>query len=244
MDMIKQYFDNIHTLLGTVLDTQSDSIARAVKAVADTLERGGTVYAFGTGHSHMLAEELFYRAGGLVKVFPILDDGLMLHTSASRSSELERLPGYADTLLAGGISPREGDTIFIFSNSGRNAVPVEMALAMKKRGVATLCITNIAQSSQAKSRHSSGLRLFEICDIVIDNCGAVGDAAISLGEYRCGPTSTVIGAAILQAIVCGVVDRLQQQGGTPEVFCSSNMDGGDAVNEQWIRQYRKEIPML
>ena len=244
MDMIKQYFDNIHTLLGTVLDTQSAPIARAVKAVADTLERGGMVYAFGTGHSHMLAEELFYRAGGLVKVFPILDDGLMLHTSASRSSELERLPGYADTLLAGGISPTDQDAIFIFSNSGRNAVPVEMALTMKQRGAATLCITNIAQSSQAKSRHSSGLRLFEICDIVIDNCGAIGDAAMDVGPYRCSPTSTVIGAAILQAIVAGVVDELHSRGVQPELFCSSNVDGGDEINHRLIAQHRKEIPML
>lgn len=244
MEMTKQYLTNIHTLLDRVLETQSDSINRAVAAVANTLEQGGMVYAFGTGHSHLLAEELFYRAGGLVKVYPILDEPLMLHRNASRSSQVEGLSGYAATLLENGISPTEKDTIFIFSNSGRNAVPVEMALEMKQRGVCTICITNLAQSSQAVSRHSSGLRLFELCDIVIDNCGAVGDAAMDIGCFRCGPTSTVIGAAILQAIVCGVVEQLQDRGVMPEVFCSSNVDGGDGVNHHLITQYRREIPML
>ena len=244
METTKRYLNNIHTLLDTVLDTQSDAIDRAAAAVADTLSRGGMVYAFGTGHSHMLAEELFYRAGGLVKVYPVLDEALMLHNNASRSSQVERLSGYAATLLDNGIFPTDRDTMFIFSNSGRNAVPVEMALEMKRRKVRTVCITNLAQSSQAASRHSSGARLFELCDIVIDNCGAIGDAAMEIGSYRCAPTSTVIGAAILQAIVCGVVETLQERGTDPEVFCSSNVDGGDAVNHRFIERYRGEIPML
>lgn len=244
MEITKQYLTNIHTLLDTLMETQSDAIDRAVAAVADTLAQDGMVYAFGTGHSHMLAEELFYRAGGLVKVYPILDEPLMLHSNASRSSQLERLPGYAATLLENGISPTEKDAVFIFSNSGRNAVPVEMALEMKQRKVRTICITNLAQSSQSTSRHPSGLRLFELCDIVIDNCGAVGDAAMDIGTYRCGPTSTVIGAAVLQAVVCGVVAQLQSRGVAPEVFCSSNVDGGDASNHRLITQYRREIPML
>lgn len=244
MEMTKQYFANIHRLLEEVLETQSHTIDRAVTAVADTLERGGMVYAFGTGHSHMLAEELFYRAGGLVKIYPILDEPLMLHRNASRSSQVERLSGYAATLLDNGLAPTEKNLIFLFSNSGRNAVPVEMALEMKKRGVCTVCITNLTQSEKAASRHPSGMRLFEICDIVIDNRGADGDAAMDIGPYRCGPTSTAIGAVILQAIVCGVVERLRQRGIEPEVFRSSNVDGGDEVNRLLIERYRREIPML
>ena len=168
----------------------------------------------------------------------------MLHGNASRSSQLERLPGYAATLLDNGISPGAGDTVFLFSNSGRNAVPLEMAMELKKRKVCTICITNLAQSAQSASRHPSGLRLYEICDIVIDNCGAIGDASMDIGDHRCGPTSTIIGATILQAIVCGVVDQLQKRGVRPEIFSSSNIDGGDAVNHRLIDRYRKDIPML
>ena len=130
MNMTQRYFAQIHTLLDQVLETQADAISRAVTAVADALQQGGTLYTFGTGHYHMLAEEVFYRAGGLVKVYPILDTPLMLHESASRSTQLERLPGYAASLLDCGISPKPGDICFLFSNSGRNAVPVEMALEM------------------------------------------------------------------------------------------------------------------
>lgn len=244
MEITEKYISNIHRLLDRVLESQSEAIDRAVAAVADTLAQGGMVYAFGTGHSHMLAEELFYRAGGLVKVYPILDEPLMLHRNASRSSQVERLSGYAASLLDNGISPTQKDTIFIFSNSGRNAVPVEMALEMNLRGVTTVCITNLAQSSQAESRHPSGLRLYEICDVVIDNCGAVGDASMDVGTCRCAPTSTVIGAAILEAIVCGVVAELQHRGVDPEIFCSSNVDGGDEINHGMIAKYRSEIPML
>lgn len=244
MESTKQYFTKIHTLLDDVLATQEAAIDAAVAAVVSTLQQGGTVYAFGTGHSHMLAEELFYRAGGLVKVHPILDAPLMLHVDASRSSQIERLPGYAATLLGGHVSPSSGDTVFLFSNSGRNAVPVEMALEMNQRGATTVCITNLAQSSQAVSRHPSGKRLFELCDIVIDNCGAVGDAAIDIGPYRCAPTSTVIGATVLQAIVCGVVETLRARGVVPELFCSSNIDGGDEINDRFIARYRREIPIL
>ena len=240
----QNYYENVKNVLDQIFTQENEKIQQAGAMLAETLEKDGLLYVFGCGHSHMLAEELFYRAGGLVKVYPILDEALMLHNNASRSSQIERLSGYAATLLDNGIVPTERDTIFIFSNSGRNAVPVEMALEMKQRNVRTICITNLAQSSAAASRHSSGLRLFELCDIVIDNCGAVGDASMDIGAHRCAPTSTVIGAAIFQAIVCGVVETLQERGIDPEVFCSSNVDGGDAINHRFIEQYRREIPML
>ena len=168
----------------------------------------------------------------------------MLHVGASRSSHIERLSGYAETLLDNGISPTERDICFIFSNSGRNAVPVEMALAFASRGSKVACITNLAHSSQVSSRHASGKRLYEVSDIVIDNCGCVGDAAMKIKDNICGPTSTVIGAAILQSIACGAVEELYNRGIAPEVFSSSNVDGGDAINQVYIDKYRKEIPIL
>ena len=183
MEITEKYISNIHRLLDRVLESQSETIDRAVAAVADTLAQGGMVYAFGTGHSHMLAEELFYRAGGLVKVYPILDEPLMLHRNASRSSQVERLSGYAASLLDNGISPTQKDTIFIFSNSGRNAVPVEMALEMNLRGVTTVCITNLAQSSQAESRHPSGYGFAAKATVV----GMKINQRHGTGSYPCPP---------------------------------------------------------
>ena len=192
----------------------------------------------------MLAEELFYRAGGLVKVYPLLDEPLMLHINASRSSHLERLPGYAHTLLEDGPTLCPGDVMFVFSNSGRNTVSVDMAMGAKRRGLTVICITNLAHSSSVTSRHPSGKNLYEVCDIVIDNCGAIGDAAISIGDLVCGPTSTVVGAAILQSIVCRTIELMQNAGIASEVFRSSNVDGGDELNEAYIQKYRGQIRML
>jgi len=244
MTKTMEYFSEVSRVLAQVASTQAAAVEQASQAAADALLGGGMIYTFGTGHSHILAEEIFYRAGGLVRVYPILDDPLMLHINASRSSRIERLSGYAQTLLEDGPNPQKGDVLFIFSNSGRNAVPLEMAVEAKKRGVTTVCITNLTHSGQVTSRHPSGKRLFELCDIVIDNCGCEGDAAIKVGDQVCGPTSTAIGAAILQAIVCGAVEKVQQAGQIPEVFCSSNVDGGDAVNEAYIEKYRSSIRML
>ena len=244
MNKSMEYFAEVSRVLEQVCKTQADAVDQAAQAVADALEGDGMIYTFGTGHSHMLAEELFYRAGGLVRVYPIMDDPLMLHINASRSSKMERLSGYAHTLLEDGPKLKKGDVMFLFSNSGRNAVPLEMAVEAKELGVKTVCITNLKHSSQVTSRHASGKKLYELCDIVIDNCGCVGDAAISVGDQVCGPTSTAIGAAILQAIVCGAVEKVQNAGVKPEVFCSSNVDGNDAVNEAYLEKYRSVIRML
>lgn len=244
MTKTMEYFKEVSRVLEQVVSTQETAVEQAAGAVAEALLNGGMIYTFGTGHSHMLAEELFYRAGGLVRVYPILDAPLMLHINASRSSKMERLSGYAHTLLEDGLAPKKGDVLFIFSNSGRNAVPLEMAIEAKQLGLTTVCITNLTHSGQVTSRHPSGKKLYELCDIVIDNCGCVGDAAIRVGDQICGPTSTAIGAAILQAVVCGAVEKVQQAGQRPEVFCSSNVDGGDAVNEAYLEKYRSSIRML
>lgn len=244
MTKTMEYFAQVSRVLQKVSETQAGAVEKAAQAVAEALLQDRMIYTFGTGHSHMLAEELFYRAGGLVRVYPILDDPLMLHINASRSSKMERLSGYAHTLLEDGPKLQKGDVLFLFSNSGRNAVPLEMAIEARQLGVTTACITNLTHSSQVTSRHPSGKKLYELCDIVIDNCGCVGDAAVQVGDQVCGPTSTAIGAAILQAIVCGAVERVQQAGKKPEVFCSSNVDGGDAVNEGYIEKYRGTIRML
>ena len=243
MNKSEEYFKELARVMQEVEKTQGGVIEQAVNAVAETLENGGTVFTFGTGHSHILAEEIFYRAGGLVKVYPLLDSPLMLHINASRSSNMERVSGYAETLWDG-IETKKGDVLFIFSNSGRNAVPVDMALSAKKRGLRVICITNMNHTRASSSRHPAGKKLYEVSDIAIDNCGCIGDAAIKIGEFVCGPTATAVGAAILQAIVCGAVGKMIDDDTKPEVFKSSNVDGGDAVNEAYIKKYKNEIRIL
>lgn len=233
------YFQELEKVLKAIQETQMGAMESAAAACAESLKKNALIYTFGTGHSHILAEEIFYRAGGLAAIYPILEEPLML-THAARSSQMERLTGYAELLLDE-VDPVPGSTIFIFSNSGRNTVAIEMAAEAKKRGLTTVCITNMTHSSQVTSRHPSGKKLYELCDIVIDNCGCVGDACVEMYGRKSGATSTAAGAAILQAVTCRIVELCE---GTAEVFCSANVDEGEAINESYIKKYKKIIKPL
>ncbi len=211
-------------------------IDAAATLMTDAISADHVIHAFGSGHSHMLAEELFYRAGGLVRVRPILFEGLMLHVSAPLSTALERMPGLAAALLED--HPMEpGDVLLIASNSGGNAVGVELARLARDAGVHTVGLTSLRYATSTGARSVGGPRLHEVVDVTIDNGGIVGDAAIEVDglETRVGPTSTVVGAAILNALVAEVVERLVLRGIVPEVYASSNVTGGDAANARFER---------
>jgi uncharacterized phosphosugar-binding protein len=232
----RRYLRSVAGLVAGLESTAWSDIEAGAGLMADALEGGGVIHAFGSGHSHMLAEEMFYRAGGLVRVRPILFEGLMLHASAPLSTALERLPGLASAILddhpmAG------GDVLIIVSNSGSNSVITEMARAVRQGGVRTIAITSLEHATSGATRERSEERLHELVDVTIDNRGVVGDASIAVPgvENRVAPTSTVVGAAIVNALVAETVERLVERGMVPEVFSSSNVAGGDAVNEGHLR---------
>ncbi|NLG25838.1 MAG: SIS domain-containing protein [Clostridiales bacterium] len=244
MNAIEQSLKNAAALIGRAMDEQGDAIERAADMVYACVSGGGMVYAFGTGHAHMLAEELFYRAGGLAAVCPILDERLMLHISASASTEYERQAGYAGALLAR-YPVKPGDVMIVASNSGRNAAPVEMAAAGRARGMGVIAVTNVAHSASAAPRNGLGKRLYELADVVLDNLGEIGDAAIDVGlPGRVAPTSTVVGAAMLQAMVARVAQRSAEDGRPVDAYASSNIDGGDQINARILEAYRPRISFL
>ena len=245
MSKATEYFKNLQRIIERISTEQSGNIEAAARTVADTLENGGRIHTFGTGHSHMLAEEIFYRAGGLVNVNPILETGLMLHESASKSTALERLEGYGEILFdMHGI--KDTDVLFLFSNSGRNGVAIDLGIIAREKAVKTVVITNMEHTMQGKSRHSSGKKLYELGTVVIDNCGCMGDASIRIEEIgrNVAPTSTAAGAAILNAIEARAVEMMVADGYVPEVFSSSNVDGGDEINDAYVKKYIKEIKSL
>jgi uncharacterized phosphosugar-binding protein len=140
----------------------------------------------------------------------------------------------------------DGDVMIIASNSGRNSVPVEMAIAAKARGLTVIALTSLQHSQSQASRHPSGRRLFEIADIVLDNCGVVGDAALEIEGIpgRIGATSTVIGAALLHALIYRVVQKMMAKGIEPDITISANVDGSDAHNRPLFAQYRDRLRHL
>jgi uncharacterized phosphosugar-binding protein len=231
----RRYLAEASRLVDRLAADEWASIARAADLVADALAGGGDIHAFGTGHSHMLAEELFYRAGGLVRVKPILFEGLMPHAGAEHSTALERLPGIAAAILEQHPIAR-GDVLIVASNSGGNAVVGELARLVRGRDVPVIAILSRAHASSREARAAGGPNLRELADVVIDNGGATGDAAVAIDGFpqRVGPTSTVVGAAALNAIVAEAAERLVGRGIEPEVFLSSNVEGGDAVNARLL----------
>ena len=222
---IDTYFRAIAELQQRVLGAQRDLLASVAKRMADTILAGGRIFAFGTGHSHMLVEEGYARAGGLLSVVPIFYTALMLHESIPMEAKVERTPGLAGDLLdRAGI--KAGEVLFVYSNSGVNHLPVEMALEAKKRGIVTVTVGSVAFSKVAPLS-GIGRRLAEICDYAIDNGGVPGDGIVSIPgmEWKVGPTSTVMGAAIWNSLVVETTLRLQAAKGDAPVGVSFNMPG-------------------
>ena len=228
------YLRVVGGLLDRLATAEWPNIRRAAEAVAEALVAGRTVYAFGTGHSHMLAEELSHRAGGLVGIRPIIDERLTVHTDPARSTELEREPAIADELFARHALVA-GDVLLIASNSGGNAAPCRLAQRARDAGVRVIAITSLRHATSAEARPNPLPRLHEVAHVVIDNGGVAGDAAIDIEgfERRVGPTSTVVGAAIVNAIAVEAVAILVDRGAAPDVFVSSNLDIGDAANARF-----------
>lgn len=245
MKKTHQYIANIQNLINQVLETQMDKIDEAGTIVANTVMNNGFVYTFGTGHSHMMAEELFYRAGGLARIYPILEDALMLHNGAIKSTEMERLNGYAELILER-FECSEKDCLIIASNSGRNPVNIEMVKAAHKRGMKVIGLTNLIHSKAQESRHHSGLKLYQIGDVVLDNQGCLGDASIYIPEIdrNIAATSTSLGAMLLHAVVISAIEQMIEKGHVPEVFSSSNLDEGDAINNEILARYRAFVKPL
>jgi uncharacterized phosphosugar-binding protein len=241
------FADNYITILQETIqkawDEQKDIIGEAAEAVKTALTEKHSVFIFGCSHAGILAEEVFYRTGGLAVINPIFFPGFMLNTRPiTMTSQLERLDGLGKILVKENRL-KEGDVLIIHSVSGRNNVPVEMAEEAKALGVKTIAVTNIAYSSAVTSRHPSGKRLFEVCDIVIDNKGCVGDAAVTLEGLpeKIGPTSTACGAALINALVIETVGKMLEEGKIPPVFLSANLDGGDEHNKKIFEEYKDSI---
>jgi uncharacterized phosphosugar-binding protein len=228
-----RYFEAVEHRLALARERNEASVIEAARIVADTIERDGIVRAFGTGHSQLLAMELGDRAGGLVPVDVIVDP---THGRA------ENVEGYASTLLHAD-QVRPPDCLIVVSSSGRNAAPIDMALLARDRGVRVIAVTSVTFSLAVASRHSSGKRLLDVADVVLDLCADVGDAAVDIEgvPVPVGPVSTVIGAALLNAVVVEAASELVRRGVDAPVFASQNVDGTDDYNAAIEARYRGRI---
>lgn len=240
------YLDEIIKLLEEVRDTQSSAIEQAAVTIADAIQNEHLVYVFGPSHAGILAQEMFYRAGGLVPVNPILPPGLMVDVRpVTLTSKLERLPGFGEQIIS--ETPVEaGDVLIVHSVSGRNAAVVEVAQGARERGAFVIAVTSVQYSSAVQPRKAGMPRLFEIADLVLDNRAPVGDALIEIPgtQQKAAPSSTITGAAMLNAVVARAACLLQERTGDAPIFMSANLDGGDEHNRRWLTHYRGRLTYM
>lgn len=227
-------------LVQKITNTQAENISKAAQLIGQTFIDGHKFFVTGSGHSHTVTEEFYGRAGGLAFTVPILQNEITLTDHPTKSTHLERLSGYA-LILAELYGISAGDVVFIASNSGRNAFPVEMALYAKEHGAKVIALTNLTHSSSVTSRHSSGKRLMDLADVIIDNCGELGDAATVIEGVDAVmlPTSSIANSVICGAVSVEVAEYIVSKGVSVPVFCSANVDGGEKFNDEYFKKYTR-----
>ena len=233
---MSEYLEKIGEVLKRIEDEEAGRLARAAELVADVICRDGLVHVFGCGHSHLAALDTFYRAGGLACVSPLLDEDLMLHDGAAKSSRLEKMSGIAsEAFRRQGV--KAGDVVVVISASGKNAAPVEMLRAAKAAGVTTVAI-----SSSAYRAH--GATMLDEADVPIDCKVPYGDAVIDVGAAKMGGLSTYASLFILNSILIEGAKRAEARGVTPPIYVSGNVEGGTARNVVLEKRYFGRVKRL
>lgn len=233
---MSDYLGQIVEILQRIEREERAKMTEAAETVADVICRDGIIYTFGCGHSHLPCLDTFYRAGGLACVSPILDEDLMLHDGAAKSSRMEKMPGIAaEAFRRHNVTPN--DLIVVISASGKNAAPVEMCECAKKAGVKLVTI-----SSSAYIDH--GAKLLSLGDIAVDCKVPYGDAVIDVGEAKMGGLSTYTSLFILNSILIDGAKKALAKGAVPPIYRSGNVEGGTAKNVALEERYFGRIKRL
>ena len=234
--IFEKYYSEIINVLDNIKNTQKEKIETASKMVAKVIENDGIIYIFGCGHSHLPGLDAFYRAGGLANVSPILDTDLMLHNGAAKSSRMEKMSGISSEIFRRYV-PSQKDMIFIFSASGKNQVPVEMADAARAAGVRSVGISSSAYFDR-------GGRLHEHVDVAIDCKVPYGDACIDVGDAKMGGLSTSAACFILNTCLINGAKLALADGVKPPIYLSGNIEGGRDHNVVLENMYLGRVKHL
>jgi uncharacterized phosphosugar-binding protein len=241
--LAKTYLQNIQSLVGELIEKQTPAIEKAAEIIAQAIAGGHSLFGFGCNHSLLPVLDIYYRAGGLMLVNPIIAPGLLLELHPpTLTSKMEQLEGYGEIALAG-APIKAGDVLIIVSVSGRNAVPVEAAVKAKSLGATVIGVTSRAFSDSVTPRNKLGKKLIEISDIVIDNLVPPGDASFSLPgvPQKFTPVSGVTSIAVMHALMAETIERLVARGITPPIYLSGNIEGGAAYNDRMLAENAERI---
>lgn len=244
IDLGDAYFEQVSAALDVTIHSQAEQIHKAAALVANAVGNGRRVFIFGSGHSAIMGMEGHYRAGGIAAVTPILVPELMVHVSAIESTRLERVKGIGAHILER-YEPVAGEVLIVFSTSGINNAPVEVAVAGREAGLSIIGVVSLDYSNGLEARPGVP-KLVDVADIVLDNGAPAGDAIVAVPGTRlhCGPVSTVTGAVLLNMILVSAVGRTLAAGRQADVYRSANMPGAAQHNTDLAERFRSGNPHL
>ena len=220
----KSYFKVMEEIVEKIETTQQEAIGRAAALLADTTQKGGIIYGFGTGHSHLVTDDAFWRAATPANYCALLEQSATGSFEITKSYEIENIYGIGKKIVDyHRITPK--DCMIIISNSGNNIAPVDAALRAKAKGIPVLGITAVEYSGYLKTKHRDGVKLKDVADVVLDNCSLIGDAAVEIEGFpmKVGSTSTIPNVYLQNAVLVEMVDILVKRGFRPDVYYNGHM---------------------
>ncbi|MEA1974996.1 MAG: SIS domain-containing protein [Bacillota bacterium] len=235
---INKYVDNVIELIRDIEKTQKCKLEKAAELFFETVKKNQIIHVFGTGHSHMIATEMFVKAGSLANINAMLESTIITNSGARKVSMIEKLQGLAE-IIWNQYEIDKNDIMIIISNSGRNSVPIEMAIKAKAEGLKLIVITSLNHSQNCESRHKSGKKLYEFGDIVIDNRVPAGDCLMDFNGIKSGSGSTIAGSLIVNSILVETLEKLIEANMELPIFGSQNVDGFN--NEDLYNKYQDRI---
>jgi uncharacterized phosphosugar-binding protein len=234
-----------------IMQREAASIEEAARVITQSLRQGGVLHMFGSGHSHLPVEEAFYRSGGLAPVSPLFDPSLMFHEGVEKCIALEKWDGYATRFIVPKYDLRPGEVILVFSASGRNNAPIEVALAARAKGLYTIGVTSRRYSAAFPSRHPSGKHLADVVDLVLDHDVPPGDNLVAIEVMpelgTTGGASTALSIIMVNAVIAQVIENFAKAGEAPPMIRCPNVGSEQealAANARTFEHYRARLPHL
>jgi len=220
----ENYFSIMSEVIDKIRKTQADNIMEAAEILADTTQKGGIIYGFGTGHSHLVCDDAFWRAATPANYCALLEPSATGNQEITKSYYIENTYGIGK-LIVDYHRITANDCMIIISNSGNNIAPVDAALRAKEKGIPVIAITAVEYSDFLKTKHKDGVKLKDVADVVLDNCSLIGDAAVKIDgfEMKVGSTSTIPNVFLQNAILTQMVELLVQRGIEPDVYYNGHM---------------------
>jgi uncharacterized phosphosugar-binding protein len=249
-----KWLDEVRAVMDKIESTQMPAIRNAAEIMADSIEAERWVHTFGCGHATIPVEEMYPRIGGFVGFHPMVELPLTFFTRITGEMGihqflfLERAEGYGTQIMKGyNFDPR--DSMWIFSHSGINNVNIDVALRAKEIGMKVVVAGSAAGFSNVASRHSSGKRLFELADVVIDSCVPATDAAVPIARHgdRVGPISTMGFVTVVWLTICTVAEALVERGVQLYIHPSHNIPGDTTAHERLdaaLKEYKRRVAVL